>query len=178
MTPSPAPKCPPVTETALIVSARNSLARAARSLSFSMRRSAGEAIRSSKGVAVAGFVTNIPERRRPFARRSKGHPYTRTSVGGNRAFIRRKQGDRRPAIGPSRDRRSVSAIFIPASRQHRPDPGGEVLEREGLAQDLHALSKLGIFERFSGVAGDHEDGQPGDRLPGRLGDLPAVHARK
>src|SRR5208337_3091115 len=69
MTPKPAPRCPPVTETALIVSARSSSATLASSLSPSARRSAGEAILSRRGVA--GFVTSIPEGRRCLLLRGK-----------------------------------------------------------------------------------------------------------
>jgi len=62
ITPSPAPRWPPVTETALIVSARNSPASCTSSASLNRRKSAGEAIESRIGVA--GFVTNIPGMRR------------------------------------------------------------------------------------------------------------------
>src|SRR5271166_1839907 len=60
MTPRPAPRWPPVTETALIVSARNSSATLRRSLSLRRRKSAGDAMLSNSGVV--DFVTIVPGR--------------------------------------------------------------------------------------------------------------------
>src|SRR5665648_310924 len=56
MTPRPAPRCPPVAETALIVSCRNSSASCFSSASVSVRMSSGVRTRSSRGVEVSALI--------------------------------------------------------------------------------------------------------------------------